>query len=247
METSDWSGIRAFTSTGESSNPEDMLYLMYLANYKPVIEYCGGTEIGGAYVSSTIIENNSPSVFNIPTMGTSFVLLDEDNEISDKGEVALFPPILGLSTQILNADHDKIYYAGMPTINNKILRRHGDQLQHFPNDGYCVLGRVDDTMNLGGIKISSVEIERVIAKIDEIAEVAAVAITPENHGPSQLILYIVPLDKNLDKLSLQKTLQQKINTELNPLFRIHDIIFLDEMPKTASNKIMRRKLRDSYK
>ena len=43
----DWSGIRAFSSTGECSNPQDMLFLMSRALYKPVIEYCGGTEIGG--------------------------------------------------------------------------------------------------------------------------------------------------------------------------------------------------------
>ena len=50
MEKLDWSAIDIFSSTGECSNPEDMLYLMSLAGYKPIIEYCGGTEIGGAYL-----------------------------------------------------------------------------------------------------------------------------------------------------------------------------------------------------
>jgi acetyl-CoA synthetase len=44
MEQCDWRAIRAFSSTGECSNPEDMLWLMSRAGYRPVIEYCGGTE-----------------------------------------------------------------------------------------------------------------------------------------------------------------------------------------------------------
>ena len=47
MQPWDWSAVRAFSSTGECSSASEMLYLMYLAGYKPVIEYCGGTEIGG--------------------------------------------------------------------------------------------------------------------------------------------------------------------------------------------------------
>ncbi|MDH3198325.1 MAG: AMP-binding protein, partial [Candidatus Krumholzibacteria bacterium] len=46
----DWSAIKAFSSTGEASNPDDYLWLMARAGYRPVVEYCGGTEIGGGYV-----------------------------------------------------------------------------------------------------------------------------------------------------------------------------------------------------
>ena len=48
MENLDWSAIKVFTSTGECSNPEDMLYLMSLAGYKPITNI-GGTEIGVLY------------------------------------------------------------------------------------------------------------------------------------------------------------------------------------------------------
>ncbi len=54
MQGLDWQHIKCFSSTGECSNAEDMLYLMSLAGYKPVIEYCGGTEIGGAYITKHI-------------------------------------------------------------------------------------------------------------------------------------------------------------------------------------------------
>jgi acetyl-CoA synthetase len=47
----DWSCIKLFSSTGESSKADDYLYLMSLANYRPIVEYCGGTEISGGYIT----------------------------------------------------------------------------------------------------------------------------------------------------------------------------------------------------
>ena len=54
-------------------------------------------------------------------------------------------------------------------------------------------GRVDDTMNLGGIKVSSAEIEGVLNSVNGIQEVAAIAVPPPDGGPSQLVIYAVLL------------------------------------------------------
>lgn len=245
MEKLDWSTIKIFTSTGESSNWEDMLYLMSLAHYKPIIEYCGGTEIGGAYLSSTVMQDNCPSLFSTKVMGIDLVILDEEGNESDKGEVALLPPSIGLSTRLLNADHHEVYFENMPTYHGKLLRRHGDQIKQYANGYFSILGRVDDTMNLGGIKTSSAEIERSLAGISGIQEVAAVAIQPAGNGPSQLVIFAATKEK-LAQQTVLKEMQKRINTHLNPLFKIHDIVFMTDLPKTASNKIMRRVLRKKY-
>lgn len=245
MEGLDWHRIKAFSSTGECSNAEDMFYLMWLARYKPVIEYCGGTEIGGAYVSSTMVENNYASLFTTPTMGSDFTILNEKGDVDQLGEVVLIPPALGLSVSLLNADHDKVYYSGMPLLNGVPLRRHGDQICALKHHTYAILGRVDDTMNLGGIKVSAAEIERAIADMPAIQETAAIAIKPLDHGPSQLVIYAVT-DATLDKATTQADMQKRINQFLNPLFKIHDLVFVKELPKTSSNKIMRRVLRKEY-
>lgn len=246
MESLDWSSIKVFSSTGECSNPNDMLYLMSLAGSKPVIEYCGGTEIGGAYISSTVIENNYPSVFTTATMGNNFIIIDEDGEPADNGEVALLVPALGLSTTLLNNNHNKIYYEGMPALRDgNVLRRHGDQLHRLSNGYYTIQGRVDDTMNLGGIKVSSAEIERALSGLANITETAAIAVSPPNNGPSLLVIYAAS-NATLNKQETQKQMQQRINLQINPLFKIHDIVFVPDLPKTASNKIMRRVLRDKY-
>jgi len=247
MQGLNWNQIKCFSSTGECSNPEDMLYLMSLAGYKPVIEYCGGTEIGGAYISSTLLESNYPSVFTTPAMGLDFVLLNEDGNLTENGEVALIPPSIGLSLTLLNVDHHKTYFAHMPkTPDGKILRRHGDQIQRLAPERYCILGRIDDTMNLGAIKVSSAEIERVLAGTENIIETAAIAVNSNQFGPSCLVIFAVTQQDNLDKNTIKKMMQTKINQHLNPLFKIHDLVLVRELPKTASNKIMRRALRKQY-
>ncbi len=242
----DWSSIKCFSSTGESSNPVDMEYLMSMGKNKPVIEYCGGTEIGGGYVTSTLVQPNYPSTFSTPALGSEFVILDENGNESNEGEVFLIPPALGLSTKLLNRNHDEVYYKGTPSYKNKILRRHGDFLVKMDNGYYRVMGRTDDSMNLGGIKVSAAQIEELINSHIGIKESAAIAVSPPQGGPSQLVLYIVPKGVP-DKELLQYELQKLIKFDLNPLFKIHDVILTKELPRTASGKIMRRLLREDYK
>ena len=250
MRGLDWQAIRAFSSTGECSNPEEMLFLMSLAGYKPVIEYCGGTEIGGGYITGTRVQPAAPSTFTTPALGLNFLLLDEDRNLSDNGEVFIVSPSLGLSTSLLNADHNEVYFAGTPQPN---LRRHGDAIERLGNGfetepwlagtKYRVHGRVDDTMNLSGIKVSSAEIEEALNLVDGIQETAAVAISPKDGGPSQLVIYAVLTAPAPTKQALHATLQTALSEHINPLFRIHDVVIVEALPRTASNKVMRRLLR----
>ena len=249
----DWRAIRAFSSTGECSNPEEMLFLMSLVGYKPVIEYCGGTEIGGGYITGTRVQPAAPSMFTTPALGVDFLLFDRNGEPTENGEVFITPPSLGLSTSLLNADHNEVYFAGTPQPN---LRRHGDAIERFGNDfetepwlagiKYRVHGRIDDTMNLSGIKVSAAEIEAVLNVVSEVQETAAVAVSPKDGGPSQLIIYAVLEASEIapTKQELHATFQTELSAHLNPLFRIHDVVVVDALPRTASHKIMRRLLRD---
>lgn len=49
------------------------------AYYKPVIEYCGGTEIGGGFVTGSLLQAQSLAAFSTPAMGSSLFILDSDN------------------------------------------------------------------------------------------------------------------------------------------------------------------------
>ncbi len=245
--------IRVFSSTGEPSDMEDALYLMYMNAFKaPIIEYCGGTEIGGGYISSSIELPNALAHFNTAALGSQFILLDEQKNIirtSGNGEVYLIPPTIGLSQQLLNKDHFEEYYSNTPTIHPfKTVRKHGDGFHVQTIDGvsyYKSIGRTDDSMNLGGIKISSIEIEAVINKHPNVTESAAIAIQDKNGGPEKLALFI-RLKSDVGQSSLQNELQKMIQVELNPLFKIAAIRFKDVLPRTASNKLMRKELRKEF-
>jgi len=246
MEKYNWDAIKCFSSTGEVSNPSEMEYLMQLANNKPVIEYCGGTEIGGGYVTSTVVQPNIASTFSTQALGGEFVLLDGNNNKSTKGELFLIPPIMGLSNTLLNSNHFNVYYKGTPTYKGQLLRRHGDQLEQLENGYYKAQGRVDDAMNLGGIKVSSIQIEAIINKLEFVRESAAIAVSPKDGGPSLLVIYYVENESNLSGEERLKEAKNSIRKQLNPLFKVIDLVKIDKLPRTASNKVMRRKLRDLY-
>ncbi len=249
-ERADWSGIETFSSTGEPSNRRDTLWLTSLTGHRaPVIEYCGGTEIGGGYITGSVVQPASPSTFTTPALGLDLVILDDAQQpvpIGDEGEVFLVPPSIGLSQSLLNRDHESVYHRGCPAgPNGEILRRHGDQLAQLPGGFYRAQGRADDTMNLGGIKVSSLELERVADHHPAVSESAAVAIQPGGEGAEKLVVFVVPAG-DPDRENLLAELQKRIAGEINPLFKIHDLVIIDSLPRTASNKLMRRKLRARY-
>ena len=246
MRGLDWSAIETFSSTGECSNPDDMLFLMSLAGYRPIIEYCGGTEIGGGYMTSTLLQPCAPATFTTPALGLAVVILDEQGHPADKGELFIVPPSIGLSTQLLNRDHHQVYFDCTPSLRGASapLRRHGDRMERLFDGSYRALGRVDDTMNLGGIKVSTAEIERILNAEAGIRETAAIAISPPEGGPSQLVIYaVVTPDTVQDSQTLKISLQTAIRQHLNPLFKICDLKIVETLPRTASNKILRRVLR----
>ena len=238
--------VRVLSSTGEASVAADYAWLMDQAGGVPMIEYCGGTEIGGGYITGTVLQDAVPATFTTPALGIDVRILDEDGHDTDTGELFLVPPSIGLSQELLHRDHHDVYYEGLP-VADVPLRRHGDHMQQLANGYYRALGRVDDTMNLSGIKVSSAEIERVIGLVDGVAEVAAIAVSPADGGPSRLVVYAVPVNPPaFDADRCKDEMQVAIRSQLNPLFKITEVVPIDELPRTASAKVMRRTLRDSY-
>lgn len=326
-----WASIKCFSSTGEASAPEEYHWLMSrVAGYRPVIEYCGGTELGGGYMSCSLLQPQCPSTFSMPTFGSRVALQTPEgaavelnpSSVSDTGaggtgaaaagsitggggrlqqdvigEVVLVPPMLGSSQRLLNADHSAVYYNGMPrhAATGRLLRRHGDEVVMLAAAGgltrFMALGRCDDTMNLGGIKVSSVELERVVERhVAGVAEVAAVGVPRPGGGPEMLHLFIVP-SKNVPPspsagatpaaptpasststsprqgssnsttsssaigkdgggaaaatVALRRACQAAISSHANPLFKVEAVVVRDSLPRTASNKLMRRVLRNA--
>ena len=253
----DWSCIKTYSSSGEASDSKEYAWLMTLnqpnGKAKPIIEYCGGTEVGGAYAANILIAPQMSSEFNAKALGSDFIVLNEEGRPcaeGEAGELFILPPSIGLSTRLINSSNDAVYYDGCPLVGNKILRRHGDQVIVGKHGGFRSDGRADDAMNLGGIKVGSVEIERTInSRVDEVMETAAVAVAPPGGGPDRLIIFMVAKTggcENVQTDLLKTKMQKAIKEYLNPLFHISDVVAVDSLPRTASNKVMRRVLRQQY-
>ncbi|KAI7749201.1 hypothetical protein M8C21_028256, partial [Ambrosia artemisiifolia] len=254
MEGLDWTNIKLFATTGEASNVDDDLWLSSRAYYKPVLECCGGTELASSYVQGNVLQPQAFGAFSSPSLTTGFVILDDHgvpypDDQPCVGEVGLFPVYMGATDRLLNADHEKIYFEGMPVYNGMQLRRHGDIVKRTIGGYFMVQGRADDTMNLGGIKTSSIEIERVCEQAnDSIMETAAVSCQPATGGPELLAIFAV-LKKgfNTDADKLKMIFSKAIHRNLNPLFKVSFVKIVPEFPRTASNKLLRRVLRDQLK
>ncbi|MBT5874893.1 MAG: AMP-binding protein [Candidatus Latescibacteria bacterium] len=246
----EWPNIRVVTSTGEPSNREDYLWLMSRMAYRtPIIEYLGGTEIGGGHLACTLVQPASPSTFTTAGLGIEVVVLDEDDlpvTEGQMGELFLIPPAIGLSQSLLNKDHDSVYYDDCPKgPNGEILRRHGDQTLRMHRGFYRAQGRADDTMNLGGIKVSSLELEQIIDSHPGVYESAAIGFQPGGEGAERLVVFVVTHQSvGLDELGSE--LSRMIGKRLNPLYKIHRLVPAQALPRTASNKLMRRTLRAEY-
>ncbi|KAF3329702.1 putative acyl-activating enzyme 17 [Carex littledalei] len=251
----DWSNIRCFSSSGEASSVDEYLWLMGRAKYKPVIEYCGGTEIGGGFVTGSMLQPQALAAFSTPAMGCHLYILGSDGkplaeDAGGIGELALDPTMFGASTTLLNANHYDVYFKDMPIWNGKQLRRHGDEFERNKEGYYRAHGRADDTMNLGGIKVSSVELERIFNGVNcDVMETAAIGVPPSGGGPEQLVVAVVLKDQSSEKVILEKLKLEfnlALQKKLNPLFKVSSVIEVPALPRTASNKVMRRVLRREF-
>lgn len=123
---------------------------------------------------------------------------------------------------------------------------------------------------LGGILVSPLELERIIDGHPAVYESAAVAVQPEGEGAERLVVFIVPdagggadsdpdggpadadldadaLKSDLDSDRLKSELQAMVSSGLIPLFKIYRVVIVDELPHTASGKLVRRALRDEMR
>jgi acetyl-CoA synthetase len=196
-----------------------------------------------------VVQPAAPSTFTTPALGLDLVLVDEEDRLvcgEGVGETYLVPPSIGLSQRLLNRDHDEVYHAGCPTgPDGELLRRHGDRMARLRDGRYEARGRADDTMNLGGIKVGSLEIERVLADHPAVAEAAAVGVQAAGRGAERLVVF-ASLSEEIAPDRLRQELTQILARRLNPLFKVHDLVTVEALPRTASNKLMRRALRDRY-
>jgi acyl-CoA synthetase (AMP-forming)/AMP-acid ligase II len=102
-------------------------------------------------------------------------------------------------------------------------------------------GRNDDIIKTRGEKVSPVEVENVIYKIDGIKEVAVIGVPDEVMGES-IVAFVTTYDHNN---LCEKDVQKECSTQLEMFMVPKKIIFLNEMPKSPNGKFDKKELKKS--
>jgi benzoate-CoA ligase len=120
--------------------------------------------------------------------------------------------------------------------------RSGDKYT-FDKDGYYTYGgRSDDMLKVGGIYVSPVEVEAALITHDAVLEAAVIG-TEDEQKLIKPKAYIVLKQGNSPSEALKTALQQHVKDKLAPYKYPRWIEFMSELPKTATGKIQRFKLR----
>lgn len=105
------------------------------------------------------------------------------------------------------------------------------------NKRIYVHGRIDDVINIRGHRIGSEEIETVLLGLKGVIEVAAIAVDDELEGKSIYIFLV-------SKKKIDSIIEKKIIGNFGTFALPKKIVYLSELPKTRSGKILRRILRN---
>jgi len=106
-----------------------------------------------------------------------------------------------------------------------------------------VSGRVDDMIISGGENIHPVEVEEVLARHPGVRDVAVVGLADDKWG-ERVVAFVVPREAGLAAAALDRYCLE--SPDLANFKRPRRIVFVEEIPKTASGKILRRLLRGGH-
>lgn len=122
--------------------------------------------------------------------------------------------------------------------------RTGDRVRQ-DEDGYLWFeGRTDDVIISSGYRIGPFEVESALVSHPAVAEAAAVAAPDEERG-SVVRAVVVLRDGHAPGDELARELQEHVKAETAPYKYPRIVEFANELPKTASGKIQRARLRTS--
>ena len=249
LEGKDFSSLRAFVSTGEAWNPDSWNWVFERVGKSklPILNYSGGTEMGGL-VSSTVIHPMKPCSFAGRVPGTGADVVDmEGNAVpaGTVGELVMRVPTIGL-TRGLWQDEERYldtYWRPIPG-----MWLHGD-FAHRDADGFWFIqGRSDDTLKIAGKRTGPAEIESLLLGTGLLKEAAAIG-APDPIKGTAIVCVCVPTDGAGGAgglAAIADALTAAVVTGLGAPFRPKEIVFTDDLPKTRNMKVMRRIVRAVY-
>ncbi|MGW8169462.1 MAG: acetate--CoA ligase [Sulfurovaceae bacterium] len=211
------------------------------------------TETGGHMISPLPFATPiKPACATFPLPGIMAEILDEDGHpapIGEKGFMCITKPWPSMIRNIWG-DSERFVksYFGDCKKDGKPVYFTGDGAM-IDEEGYMTItGRTDDVINVSGHRMGTAEVEAAIKKH---AAVAAVAVVGKPHPIKGEGIFAYVVLKNEDTMAEEMALVKEINSfirqEIGAIAVCDDVVFVPDLPKTRSGKIMRRILRSIVK
>ncbi len=172
-----------------------------------------------------------------PVPGYDIRLVDEDGKPVAKGEIG--------ELQVAGPTSAAFYWNNREKSRNTFLgpwTKSGDKYIESDDGYFTYCGRADDMLKVSGIWVSPFEVEAALASHEAVLEAAVVGHGDDN-GLIKPKAFIVLRAEVAQTSDLAATLQQHVKSRLAPYKYPRWIEFVTELPKTATGKIQRFKLR----
>lgn len=239
--------LRAIGSTGSPWDPTSWSWIFrhVLEGRKPLLNYTGGTEISGGILGCNWLRPLKPCSFNGPLPGMVADVVDpEGRSVTGRtGELVIRQPWIGMARGFWRDRenrYEETYWRTWPH-----LWRQGDLAARDDEGFWYVLGRSDDTMNVGGKRLGPAEFEQILNGQATVAESAAVGIPDPLRG-QQVVCFCVLQTGIQASAALKQDLLHSVARHLGRPLRPADLVFVPGLPKTRNSKVMRRLIRDIY-
>jgi propionyl-CoA synthetase len=144
----------------------------------------------------------------------------------------------------------------LPTLWGDDERYVAEYLSRFPGhyltgdggyrdqDGYLfVMGRTDDVINVAGHRLSTGEMEAVLAAHPAVAECAVIGVHDAIKGQVPRGLVVLKAGVDVDEGALAAELVESVRRDIGPVAAFRHVDVVPALPKTRSGKILRRTMR----
>jgi acetyl-CoA synthetase len=237
----DLSAVHTVGSTGEPWDPDSYEWLArhVLGGRVPIINFSGGTEVGGSFLAPYPVEPIRSCSLGGPSLGMDVDVVDDQARPirGEIGELICRQPWPSMTRGVWN-DEDRYREAYWSTFPG--VWRHGDYARVDSDGQWFILGRSDDVMNVAGKRLAPAEVESIIATHPGVAEAAAIGVPDQTKGEAVWVFWVARVDETRD---VSDELRERVARELGKPFAPSVVLRVPGLPKTRSAKILRRAIR----
>ncbi len=228
----------------------DVATLQWTQNHLhvPVIDHWWQTESGWPMLANMVgvaLEDVKPGSATFPVCGYDIRILTEDGEPapnSTEGYVAVKLPLPPGTLMNLWGNPERFKKGYLERFPGYYFSGDGG---YQDEDGYIfITGRVDDIINVAGHRLSTAEMEEIVASHPTVAECAVFGVHCDLKGQKPLGLVVLKSGKVSKKSEIQKEIIQEVRKEIGAVASFRDVLVVNRLPKTRSGKILRKLLRD---